>query len=220
MEPTEATGGRARLLEIRTLEVVSGKGRSFVLSTVRCPARGRSTPVEECAHCDGSDGVAQDALARGAYLACRGPLPEGRPGSAPGGHTPVADVMRRAGVAVRAGVGRAVAADALRTRGIATAPVVDGEGRPIGVVAESDLLRARSGAKVADAMTRVAIAVPEAAPIARAASLMATHRLDRVPVVAPEGVVVGVLSASDVIAWLAGAGGPLAPADAPPAQPA
>src|SRR5512138_3716298 len=143
MEATEGTGGRARLLEIRTIEIVSGKGRPFVLSSVRCPARGRSTPVEECAHCDGSDGVAQDALARGAYLACRGPVPAVRPGAAPGGHTAVADVMRRAAVAVRAGVARSVAADALRARGLAAAPVVDGEGRPIGVVAESDLLRAR-----------------------------------------------------------------------------
>lgn len=219
MEPTEVAGGSARLLEIRTIEIVSGRGRPFVLSSVRCPARGRSTPVEECAHCDGSDGVARDALSRGAYLACRGPLAAAGPGVAPGGHAAVADVMRRTATAVRAGVARGVAADALRARGLAAAPVVDGEGRPIGVVAESDLLRARSGAKVADAMTRVAISVPEAAPIARAASLMAAHRLERVAVVAAEGVIVGVLSAADVLAWLSAAGGPLAPVEAPPAQP-
>lgn len=220
METTKATGGSARLLEIRTVEIVSGKGRRAVLSTVRCPTRGRSTPVEECAHCDGSDGVAQDALARGAYLACRGPIHEARPGAAPGGHAAVADVMRRTAVALRAGVGRGVAADALRAGGLVAVPVVDGEGRPIGAVAESDLLRARPGAKVADAMTRIAIAVPEAASLARAASLMTAHRLERVPVVTAEGVLVGVLSAADVLAWLAAAGGPLAPADAPPAQPA
>ncbi len=219
MAHKQDASGIARMLEIRTVEVVSGRGRSLTLASVRCPLRSRSAPVEECAHCDGSEGVARDPLARGGYLACRGPLPPVRPGSLPAESVAVAEVMRSAAIALRAGVGRGVAADALRARGVPAAPVVDGEGRPIGVVAEADLLRARSSAKVADAMTRDALSVIETAPLARAASLMAARGLDRVPVVAADGVVVGVLSAADVVAWLAGAGGPLAPGDAPAQQP-
>jgi CBS domain-containing protein len=74
------------------------------------------------------------------------------------------------------------------------------------MVSESDLLRAPPGAKVADAMSRVALAVPESATIARAASLLATHGVDRVAVVGGDGVVVGVLASADVVAWLAGGG--------------
>ncbi|HEY6098032.1 MAG TPA: CBS domain-containing protein, partial [Anaeromyxobacter sp.] len=57
--------------------------------------------------------------------------------------------------------------------------------------------------------------VPETAPVARAASLMLEHRVDRVAVVSDDGVVAGVLTALDVVAWLAGPGGPLAPQDVP-----
>ncbi len=201
-----------RLLEVRMIDVIAGRGRSVTLSSVRCPVRGRSAAVEECAHCGASEGIAQDALSRGEYLSCgaRGELAAGVPAE----RAPVAHVMRRTAIAVRPGVSRNVAADALRARGAPSAPVVDGEGRPIGVVAEADLLRARPGAKVADAMARVALTVPETAPLARAAALMAEHRAERIAVVSDDGVAVGVLTAMDVVVWLAGDGGPLAPDEA------
>ncbi len=196
----------SRLLEVRTVEVVSGRGRSITLSNVRCPVRGRSAAVEECAHCTRSEGVARDAIAQGEWLCCRTPHASEGAGIGP----LVREVMRRASVALRPGVARSVAADALRSRGQGSAPVVDGEGRPVGVVGEAELLRARPGAKVADAMVRVALAVHETAPLSRAAALMASHRLDRIAVVSGDGVVVGVLSALDVVGWFAEAGGPFA----------
>jgi CBS domain-containing protein len=49
---------------------------------------------------------------------------------------------------------------------------------------------------------------------------MAAHGAERLPVVSVDGVVVGVLAATDVVAWLAGHGGPLAAVDAPGALPA
>ncbi len=197
-----------RLLEVRTVEVVSGRGASVTLSSVRCPVRGRSSAVEACAECGGGGAIAQDALSRGEFLSCcRRSV--GAPGEPPRlDRATVAAVMRRSAVAVRATVARSVAADALRARGIPAAPVVDGDGRPVGIVSESDLLRARPGAKVADVMSRVALAVPEGATIARAASLMAGHGVDRLAVVAPDGVVVGVLTSADVVAWLAAADDP------------
>lgn len=216
---TDAKKHSERLLEIRTVEVISGKGRTVTLSSVRCPVRSRSAAVEECADCGRSAGVAQDALARGQYLACRTAAPARRPGAGPAETALVAEVMRRTSVALRPAVTRGVAADALRSRGLAAAPVVDGEGRPIGVVGEVDLLRAKAGAKVADAMAKVALSVPEVAPLARAAAIMAEHRAERLPVVADDGAVVGMITAMDVVAWLAGAGGPLAPEETSGAQP-
>lgn len=203
MNESPAKRADARLLEVRIVDVISGRGASVTLSSVRCPVRGRSSAVEACADCGPGGAIAQDALSRGEFLAC-----PGRPGDGPGGparieRATVGAVMRRSAVAVRTTVARSVAADALRARGVPAAPVVDGEGRPVGFVSESDLLRARPGAKVADAMTRVALAVPEGATIARAASLMAGNGVERLAVVAPDGVVVGVLTSTDVVAWLA-----------------
>lgn len=214
MSPELRTPISTRLLEVRTVDVIAGRGRSVTLSSVRCPLRSRSAAVEECADCGENEGIAQDPLGRG-RLSCRAP-PRERAGAGEGEGARVAEVMRASAVALRPGVGRGVAADALRSRGAPAAPVVDGEGRPIGVVAEADLLRSRSGAKVADAMVKVALSVPEGAPVARAAALMAAHHADRVAVVADDGVVVGVLTAVDVLAWLTGQGGPLAPGDAFP----
>jgi CBS domain-containing protein len=196
----------ARLLEVRIVDVVSGRGESVTLSSVRCPVRGRSSAVEACAECGAGGAIAQDALSRGEFLSCCGRPDAASGAAAPAARATVAAVMRRSAVAVRATVSRSVAADALRARGVPAAPVVDGEGRPVGMVCESDLLRARAGAKVADAMTRVALAVPESATLARAASLMAGHGVDRLAVVAPDGVVLGVLTSADVVAWLAGEG--------------
>lgn len=199
----------ARLLEVRTVEVISGRGRSITLSNVRCPVRRRSAGTEECGHCARSDGLARDALARGEWLACRC----GLPGAADETAEPrVIDAMRPAAIALRPAVSRQTAADALRAHGQSFAPVVDGEGRPVGVVGEAELLRARQGAKVSEVMARGALSVQETAPLARAAALMASHRLERIAVVSADGGVVGVLSALDVVAWAAAAGGPLAPA--------
>jgi CBS domain-containing protein len=192
-------------LEIRTVEVVTGRGRSIALSSVRCPVRARTAPVEECAHCGQSAGIAQDVLSRGEWLSCQARPHDGRAGEGP----PVRAVMRRTAVAVRPGLAAATAAAALRARGEPGAPVVDGEGRPVGWVEEAELLRARPGAKVADAMGRSALAVSEGAPLSRAAAQLVAYRLERLPVVSSDGMVVGVLSALDVVGWLAAPEGTL-----------
>jgi CBS domain-containing protein len=213
--PTEARTLH-RLLEIRTVEVITGRGRSLTLSSVRCPVRHGSAAVEECADCADSEGVAQDALARGDWVCCRTHAPAD---PVQGLGPPVRELMGRTAVAVRSGLAASSAAAALRARRQPAAPVVDGEGRPVGFVEEAELLRARPGAKVADTMSRVAISISEDAPASRAAALLATHGAERVTVVSADGAVVGVLTALDVVGWLASPGGPLggegagAPAD-------
>ena len=190
-----------RQLEIRTVEVITGRSRSITLSSVRCPVRARTSAVEECAHCAESAGIAQDVLSRGEWVCC-----QAQPAAEPAGPwPPVRVAMPRAAVAVRPGLSAATASAALRARGQPAAPVVDGEGRPVGWVTEAELLRAPAGARVSDAMARSALAVSEAAPLSRAAALLVAHGLERVPVVSGDGVVVGVLSALDVLGWLAAA---------------
>ena len=56
-------------------------------------------------------------------------------------------------------------------------------------------------------MTPVAFTLEETAPLAYAAALMATEGVHRLPVVALDGKVVGILSSMDVLRWMAEASG-------------
>ena len=96
-------------------------------------------------------------------------------------------------------------------------PVVDAEGRPIGVVSRSDLLRrSRDGAdrppeKVVDVMMSLAFSLPKTASLSRAAAVMAYECVHRIPVVALDGTVVGIISSLDIVRWLARHDGYLVP---------
>jgi CBS domain-containing protein len=56
---------------------------------------------------------------------------------------------------------------------------------------------------VGEIMMPIAFTLPETAPIARAAALMAIEGVHRIPVVSDEGKVVGIVSALDVLRWVA-----------------
>jgi CBS domain-containing protein len=60
-----------------------------------------------------------------------------------------------------------------------------------------------SDTTVQDVMTPLTFALPEDASIARASALMYLEGVHRVPVIASSGRVVGILSALDVLGWLA-----------------
>jgi predicted phosphoribosyltransferase len=60
------------------------------------------------------------------------------------------------------------------------------------------------GALVGDVMTERVVTLPETATVAQAAALMATYNLHGIPVVSAAGAVVGMLSANDIVAWVAG----------------
>jgi CBS domain-containing protein len=85
-------------------------------------------------------------------------------------------------------------------------PVVDTAGRPVGIVSKTDVIAHRhdgSLATAADAMTPVVVAVPESASVPLAAALMIHQRVHRLPVVAEDGRVIGMLSTLDVTRWIA-----------------
>lgn len=103
---------------------------------------------------------------------------------------------------------------------ITALPVVDEQGRPVGVVSEADLLHdavlpdqrahvrsvspgeARPGVHVEDVMTRQVITIPADSDLADAAGLMEGTAIKSLPVVL-HGRVVGVLSRRDIIGTLA-----------------
>jgi acetoin utilization protein AcuB len=93
-------------------------------------------------------------------------------------------------------------------------PVVDHEGKLIGIVSERDLLHASPSPatslsvwevnyllwklKVADIMTRNVTTIVDDAPIEDAANLMVTRKIGGLPVVDQAGKIVGVITETDI----------------------
>lgn len=96
------------------------------------------------------------------------------------------------------------AAALLTTRGISAAPVIDDAGRPVGVVSRSDLLlryqaSAKDGAAVHSVMTPAVFSIGPDAPAAEAVEMMVGLRVRRIFVVDDSDVLIGVVSALDVL---------------------
>jgi CBS domain-containing protein len=211
-------------LAIRTLHVFTAEGAEGSRETVYCKRRARSAAVAECAACAACAEVVDDPLGRSSHVVCRHRPPEAAPtepagagalsAAYPAVRAPIAAILGRHVAAVRASVPRAALARFFTERGIADAPVVTAEGRLLGVVSRDDVARGANGATAGELMTRLPFTLRESAPIVQAAAVMAYESAARVPVVDDDDVVVGVLSASDLLRWIARQDGylrPLAP---------
>ncbi len=221
MKPQANPAGRGRDLAVMTLEIASASGQAETRSTVLCPREQRTKPLEVCLPCVDGKGLDLDPNARPGFVECLGEaapaLAERRePGEVErslADRTPITAVMSRNVVALRADVPLDRARALFLERGIGGAPVVDGEGRPLGVLSKTDLLRGIDPrATVADAMSRKVLTVPESAPVSETAALLAFEGVHRAPVLSPEGRVVGVVTILDILRWLSQQDGYLLPA--------
>ncbi len=133
----------------------------------------------------------------------------------------VKDVMSTHVVAVRPGAEYKEMAAKLREQRVSAFPVVDEDGKVIGVVSESDLLvkealagtapgglrgltqrhvRSRvTGLTAADLMTRPAVTIGPDEPVSHAARLMYRKRVKRLPVIGADGTLIGIVTRSDVL---------------------
>ncbi|MER5736847.1 CBS domain-containing protein [Streptomyces sp. NPDC002262] len=133
----------------------------------------------------------------------------------------VADVMTKKVVAVRPDASFKEIVTAMERWKVTALPVLEGEGRVVGVVSEADLLlkeefhdhrlgmveqlrrrdaTAKAGSdRAAELMTTPAVTVRPEASLPRAARLMATRRVKRLPVVDADGMIQGVVSRSDLL---------------------
>ena len=148
----------------------------------------------------------------------------------------VATIMTRTTYCVRPEVAVETVVALLLEHRLSGVPVVDADGRPVGIVSKTDLLRhlhengdsvdagapargfddelatgfhatAVHGTAVGDVMMPIVFAIEQDADIALAAALMAGEGIHRLPVLAGDGTVVGILSALDIVRWVAeGAG--------------
>lgn len=111
---------------------------------VRCPAGAGMVPLEQCLSCEESGGISPGPVARIEYASCRhaGAGVEARreEARAAADHTPVSAVMTTDVLAVRPDVDLETLLEIFLDRGLGGAPVVDEEGRPVGVISKTDLL--------------------------------------------------------------------------------
>jgi CBS domain-containing protein len=210
--------GHGRDLAVMTLEIAGADG-SRTFSTVLCPREQRAKPLDDCLPCSDSLGLERDPGARPGLVECLGdaapgPVVERDPADAEpslADRTPVQAAMTRTVVAVKADLPLDRARSLFLDRGIGGAPVVDDEGRPLGILSKTDLLRAPGAETVADAMSRNVLTLPELAPISEAAALLANDGVHRAPVLGREGRVVGIVTVLDLLRWLVQQDGQLMP---------
>lgn len=144
---------------------------------------------------------------------------------------PIAQVMTTHVVTVTPDIAIETARGLLLQRGISGMPVVDEDGHVIGMLSKTDLLaedeehegdiaeyedvprrgrldypgtvRRMTRATVGDVMTPITVTISQDASLARAAALMVAEGIHRLVVVDAQGRVNGLLSAMDVLRWLA-----------------
>lgn len=119
----------------------------------------------------------------------------------------VADLMSIEPVTVFDGASLSEAEKLMQQRGVTGLPVVDAAGRLVGVISQTDLLRAHvvddhwarwPGLAVRHLMTSPALTIAADAPIAEAAAVMERHHVHRL-VVETGGRPTGVLSTMDLV---------------------
>jgi CBS domain-containing protein len=137
----------------------------------------------------------------GAICAVRDPQASARDPQTSGARAEgVVDLVTRVACAGR-GDELARLRELLVDRGQHCVPIVGDDGRPVGVVTQSDLLRALGRDDHASAgafMTPLVFALPITASIEQAAALMAYEGVDQIVVTGMNGQVAGVVRALDV----------------------
>jgi CBS domain-containing protein len=194
-----------RIRTRETLEPVEGKSTH---GTVHCPRRGGTATVQECLLCPSCLGLATRGGER--QVVCE--LDEQVSGNPPrrrrrrpteGDRTPLTAVMTGDLVCVSPDLPVAELVALLVDRGFSGVPVIDSDGHPLGIVSKSDLIEGDRSGIVRDIMMPIAFTMPEHASLSHAAALMAYENIHRLPVVADDGTVVGIVSTMDIVRWVA-----------------
>ena len=124
----------------------------------------------------------------------------------------VGEVMTRDLISVLETASLAEAASILDSRKITGLPVIDGAGCLVGVLSQTDLVRARAnphlvsnwpGLAVSQIMTKPALTVSATASLEEAARLMEERRVHRLVVTDATATPIGIISTSDLVrSWL------------------
>jgi CBS domain-containing protein len=135
--------------------------------------------------------------------------------------TTVADVMTSRVIAVKRNADFKQIAQVLRQYRVSACPVINDAGRVVGIVSEADLLYKTADSELptglirlrwklgeaskitavtaAQLMTSPAVTIDPDAPIQVAARVMRDRRVKRLPVVGPDGELIGIVSRADLL---------------------
>ena len=110
------------------------------------------------------------------------------------------DIMTTKVCTIRPEASAQEAAQLLTQKRISGLPVVNPDGRIIGIVTEADIISKvnREGLRVADIMSHEVITVDEETSVSEIASLLSRRQIKRVPVV-HNGMLVGIVSRADIV---------------------
>jgi CBS domain-containing protein len=124
----------------------------------------------------------------------------------------VGDVMTPNPISILDSASLAEAVGVLESRKITGLPVVDAAGTLVGVLSQTDLVRARAdqqlaknwpGLAVGEIMTKPALTISSKARLDEAARVMDEHRVHRLVVTDETANPIGIISTSDLVrSWL------------------
>jgi CBS domain-containing protein len=197
-------------------------------ASVACPLTEGFVSLSGCQGCQYCGGLEIDPYTNRASVLCKKARPvarvshphESNPRFSPNAfaaRTPLRVIMTKDVFCVHADASIESVAGLFLEKGLSGAPVLDANERPVGMVSKTDLVRAwyhkndtegpLPSSQVWEIMNPIVTILHQDQSIARAASLMAEEHLHRVPVVNEGGKVVGLLSSTDILRWLAVATG-------------
>ena len=110
------------------------------------------------------------------------------------------DIMTRKVCTIHPEASAQEVAQLLDSHRISGAPVVDADGKLIGIITEADIISKvnRDGLYVADIMSHEVLVVNEETPVSEIAMLLTERKIKRVPVV-EDGKLVGIVSRADIV---------------------
>lgn len=111
------------------------------------------------------------------------------------------DIMTHETITITPDASVREAARRLAGYSISGMPVVDREGRMVGIITEADLI-SKEGETVADLMTQRVVSVGERTPVDEIARILTVNRFKRVPVLR-DGRLVGIVSRADIVRMMA-----------------
>lgn len=123
-------------------------------------------------------------------------------------HVPVTEIMTRQVVCAYPDLALATLMEVMVRERLGCVPVIDEQGRPLGMVTKFDIVEHlvgpddHEGRLVADVMMPLAITVDEKSTVAHAAALMASESMHHVMITSDRRLV-GVVSTMDITCWLA-----------------